>query len=59
MICTLCKPCAVDLAASGKSVKPTAHRCEKITCSECGRRRFGITYEVADRAADEKEAARK
>lgn len=55
----LCKPCAVELAASGKTVKPVAHRREKITCSECGRRRFGITYEVTDRTADEKEAARK
>ena len=42
----LCKPCAVALAAKGKTVKPAGHRCEKITCAECGRRRFGITYEV-------------
>lgn len=46
----LCKPCAVDLAVRGKTVKPVAQRCEKITCSECGRRRFGITYEVTGRA---------
>jgi hypothetical protein len=46
----LCKPCAVDLAARGKTMKPAGGRCEKITCAECGRRRFGITYEVAGRA---------
>ena len=51
----LCKPCAVDLAARGKTVKPVAQRCEKITCSECGRRRFGITYEVTGRATRKKE----
>ena len=50
----LCKPCAVDLAARGKTVKPVAQRCEKITCSECGRRRFGITYEVTGRATRKK-----
>ena len=52
---TLCKPCAVALAASGKTVKPIAHRCDKITCSACGRRRFGITYEVTRRAVRKKE----
>lgn len=42
----LCKPCAVALEARGKTVKPAAGRCEKITCAECGRRRFGILYDV-------------
>jgi len=42
----LCKPCAVALEAKGKTVKPAGHCCEKITCAECGRRRFGIPYEV-------------
>jgi RNase P subunit RPR2 len=37
----LCKPCAVALEAKGKTVKTAAARCEKITCAECGRRRFG------------------
>ena len=36
----LCKPCAVALEDRGKTVKPAAGRCEKITCAECGRRRF-------------------
>ena len=30
----------------GKTVKAAGGRCEKITCAECGRRRFGYTYEV-------------
>ena len=42
----LCKPCAVALADRGKTVKLAAMRCEKITCAECGRRRFGIPYDV-------------
>lgn len=46
----LCKPCAVSLADRGKTVKPAGGRCEKITCAECGRRRFGVAYEVTGRA---------
>jgi len=42
----LCKPCAKALEAGGKTVKPAGGRCEKITCAECGRRRFGILYDV-------------
>ena len=42
----LCKPCAVALEARGKTVKTAGGRCEKITCAECGRRRFGILYDV-------------
>lgn len=43
----LCKPCAIAVADRGKTVKPAGGRCEKITCAECGRRRFGVTYEVS------------
>lgn len=46
----LCKPCAADLQERGKTVKSAGGRSEKITCDECGRRRFGITYEVTGRA---------
>ncbi len=42
----LCKPCAKALEAKGKTVKPAGGRCEKITCAECGRRRFGVLYDV-------------
>ena len=42
----LCKPCAVALEDRGKAVKPAGGRCEKITCAECGRRRFGFLYDV-------------
>lgn len=42
----LCKPCAIALEGRGKAVKAASGRCEKITCAECGRRRFGYTYEV-------------
>lgn len=50
----LCKPCAVALSSQGKTVKRTGGRCEKITCAECGRRRFGYTYEVTGRATRRK-----
>ena len=42
----LCKPCAIALENRGKTVKAAGGRCAKITCAECGRRRFGYTYEV-------------
>lgn len=42
----LCLPCAVKLKAQGQTVKQTGGRNEKVTCGECGRRRFGTTYEV-------------
>lgn len=57
MIKQLCKPCAVDLANRGKTVKQIAARCEKITCAECGRRRFGVSYEVTGRARRKKKEA--
>lgn len=44
----LCKPCMLNLKAKGKTVKPAGGRCEKITCAECGRRRYGSAYEVED-----------
>ena len=43
---TLCKPCALGLSSTGVGVKPIGARHEKITCEECGRRRFGLPYEV-------------
>ena len=50
----LCKPCAIALAGRRKTVKPAGGRCEKITCAECGRRRFGYIYEVTGRATSGK-----
>lgn len=45
----LCKPCAVALEGKGKIVKSAGGRSEKITCSACGRRRYGTTYDVTSR----------
>lgn len=43
----LCKPCAVATAARrDREVKQLPGRSEKITCDKCGRRRFGLPYEV-------------
>lgn len=50
---TLCKPCSLGLVADGKSVKQASGRCEKITCVQCGRRRYGVTYEVTSRKREE------
>lgn len=47
---TLCKPCAMELERRGKTVKPLETRAEKITCKACGRRRYGVRYEVTGRA---------
>ena len=44
-------PCAIKLAET-KDVKKIAHRREKITCSECGRRRYGAEYEVGKKTDD-------
>lgn len=46
----LCKPCALGMSADYKKLKPAGGRCEKITCAACGRRRFGVAYEVTERA---------
>ena len=54
----LCRPCAIFLSSRGKTVKPVYGRCEKITCAECGRRRFGYTYEVTGRATRGKKEAK-
>ena len=41
----LCVPCAVKLAGTN-DVRKIGHRRDKITCSECQRRRYGGEYEV-------------
>ena len=46
---TLCKPCAMGMVADGKKIKQVAGRCEKITCASCGRRRYGIKYDVTEK----------
>lgn len=50
----LCVPCAIKLGET-KSVKQTQHRRDKLTCAECGRRRYGNEYEVAAKAEAGKE----
>ena len=43
----LCKPCAENLRQAGKQLTVQASgRDNKITCAECGRRRFGALYDV-------------
>ena len=48
----LCVPCAVKLADTNE-VKKTGHRRDKITCSECQRRRYGDEYEVTKKTNKE------
>ena len=45
-------PCAVKLADTNE-VKKTGHRRDKITCSECQRRRYGGEYEVTKKTTKE------
>lgn len=49
----LCKPCAKELERRGKTVQPLEVKAEKITCKACGRRRYGVQYEVTGRARKE------
>lgn len=42
----LCKPCAEKLKESYKVKMVKAGKNIKITCAECGRRRYGATYET-------------
>lgn len=42
----LCVPCAEGLRAAGASLKTLTGKSQKITCEECGRRRFGLAYDV-------------
>lgn len=51
----LCVPCAIKLAGT-KDVRKTAHRKNKITCAECGRRRYGGEYTIARNDKDTQEA---
>lgn len=46
----LCVPCAVKVAAT-KEVTKIGNRKDKITCTECGRRRYGAEYEVKRKTA--------
>lgn len=46
MLKVMCKPCSLGEVAAGKKIKQVSGKFEKITCSVCGRRRFGATFEV-------------
>lgn len=48
----LCVPCAIKLAET-KDVKLAAHHRDKITCAECGRRRYGNEYEIGRKTKKE------
>ena len=42
----LCRPCAEARKARGEKLRPTITGIDrKIRCADCGRRRFGATYE--------------
>ena len=42
----LCVPCAEEMKAAGGSVKVLIGKSMKVTCEGCGRRRFGLAYDV-------------
>lgn len=51
----LCTPCAAGLRVAGNKLKKLPGKSVKITCGGCGRRRFGVEYEIlkgADRNGD-------
>lgn len=43
----LCVPCAAKLGTAYTVHKVAGGVDKKITCAECGRRRYGGTYEVS------------
>ena len=49
----LCKPCAVAMERD-YTVKRIGGKAVKITCASCGRRRYGIAYEVTKKRRNEK-----
>lgn len=53
----LCKPCAIKLTDLGYKVVHVYGKNEKVTCDECGNRRFGCTYEVESNAEHANEKA--
>lgn len=42
----LCLPCAIKLGAVYSVKKVSGGVDNKIICAECGRRRYGATYEI-------------
>jgi len=43
----LCRPCACELEAEGKILRPVRRGVDqKVNCSRCQRRRYGMTYEI-------------
>lgn len=52
----LCKPCAVAMSKRGIKLTQATARTDKITCAECGRRRYGIAYEVDGQQAGKGDA---
>lgn len=42
----LCVPCAAKLSIGYAVRKVAGGADQKVTCAECGRRRYGGTYEV-------------
>lgn len=42
----LCRPCAEEMRAKGKRLRPVRHGVDnKVSCQRCQRRRYGATYE--------------
>lgn len=43
----LCVPCREAIKGQAGKVLPLPGRSDKITCKRCGRRRYGVLYEVS------------
>lgn len=48
----LCVPCATKLGTAYTVRKVAGGVDKKVTCAECGRRRYGGTYEVTSGKSD-------
>lgn len=46
----LCRPCAEKLKEA-YTVKPAGGIAKKIDCQQCGKRRYGVTYQIEKKQA--------
>ena len=54
----LCGVCAALMKEAGVKIRQLPGRTEKVTCENCGRRRFGGAYEIEKRIATAAEPPR-
>lgn len=54
----LCRPCAEALGREWSLRRLSGGRDNKVTCDRCGRRRYGVTYELSRKKEERDHDAR-